>query len=511
MMIMEYTQRAHYIDLIRGICVIGIIFIHTCFYSGGSYVPIWMKSISLLLDVPAFFFISGMTMAYIKKDMIINSFFKLSMVFTLLSIILNGIYHELSLISIMQPLFLTWISVPRFFCCVVGSYWFVPVFACTIIVSSVIIKKFENKISFVILVLLIIYCLSYTGVIKIEAYQFLGSKVEMVLFPAICFLFGYWCQNNIVISSDRKKFACCLFLTACIVYLCCYLYKGNNVLNLQANKFPFALPYIAVSFLSMAIFIFFYDLNRKNKWLEHLGKNAIFYYAGQGVSSSVLYIIQPIIHLSWGGKLIIMFVCNLTMAIIFSEVLRLFYEFVAWGFNYKIMKNINRLAKIIFISIFCLVIFFYQLYKKTDLTLSDIQYLFQYDFSKKSNKMEIVGLSHPENWGSWSDGEKVEFVISNLPLRDLQMIFDVHAFLGGKKMVQNVEISANGEIIGHWHFEKGKPTPNTILNIPAEMINSGIVKLTFDFENPLGPKDLGLSEDRRHLGVGFKTMKIIEK
>lgn len=83
------TQRAPYIDLIRGLCVLGIVFIHTCAHSGSSYVPPQMLWLSLLLDVPAFFFITGMTMAYVQKDILINSLFKLSMVFTLLSFICN--------------------------------------------------------------------------------------------------------------------------------------------------------------------------------------------------------------------------------------------------------------------------------------------------------------------------------------------------------------------------------------------------------------------------------------
>ena len=39
----------------------------------------------------------------------------------------------------------------------------------------------------------------------------------------------------------------------------------------------------------------------------------------------------------------------------------------------------------------------------------------------------------------------------------------------------------------------------------------GILKLGFKFENPLGSKDVGISDDSRKLGVGFKTMYVAEK
>ena len=174
-----------------------------------------------------------------------------------------------------------------------------------------------------------VYTLTFLGYFSIDNYFYFGKKVVMVLFPTACFLFGYWCQNNIVNAPDRKRFAVALFLASCIAFYCCYYYSGNTVFNLQSNKFPFKLPYIVASFLSMAVFIFFYDLKIKNRFFEHLGRNAIFYYAGQGVSSSILFVISPHITLVWGLKLIIMFTINLLLAILVSEFLRLIYLLLA--------------------------------------------------------------------------------------------------------------------------------------------------------------------------------------
>jgi fucose 4-O-acetylase-like acetyltransferase len=49
------TSRDSFIDNARGVAVLSIIFIHTVFWSGYSYVPEWVRTISLFVDVPLFF------------------------------------------------------------------------------------------------------------------------------------------------------------------------------------------------------------------------------------------------------------------------------------------------------------------------------------------------------------------------------------------------------------------------------------------------------------------------
>ena len=52
-------KRNEYIDYLKGIASIGIIAIHTAFWSGQSYTPEWFWNLTLLLDVPFFFYLSG--------------------------------------------------------------------------------------------------------------------------------------------------------------------------------------------------------------------------------------------------------------------------------------------------------------------------------------------------------------------------------------------------------------------------------------------------------------------
>ena len=131
-----------------------------------------------------------------------------------------------------------------------------------------------------------------------------------------------------------------------------------------------------------------------------------------------------------------------------------------------------------------------------------------YTFNSPIEDIEITGLSDVENWGRWSDGNVAEFNFTNLPQQNLTIAFSARPFLGGEKVEQNVAILANDELLTNWHFAKGQSAPDTTLNIFADKIKDGKLKLTFKFEDPMGPKDLGLSNDSRKLGIGFKSMTI---
>lgn len=54
-------KRDLYIDFAKGLATLSIIFIHTAFWSGQFYIPSEFRLISLLIDVPIFFALSGIT------------------------------------------------------------------------------------------------------------------------------------------------------------------------------------------------------------------------------------------------------------------------------------------------------------------------------------------------------------------------------------------------------------------------------------------------------------------
>lgn len=62
LLIFKYImKRDLYIDFAKGFATLAIIFIHTVFWSGQFYVPTELRVLSLLIDVPLFFALSGLT------------------------------------------------------------------------------------------------------------------------------------------------------------------------------------------------------------------------------------------------------------------------------------------------------------------------------------------------------------------------------------------------------------------------------------------------------------------
>lgn len=62
------SQKRNYnIDFLRGIATLWIIVIHTAWWSGTIYLPSWFSNLTLLIDVPVFMFISGISFNYVNS------------------------------------------------------------------------------------------------------------------------------------------------------------------------------------------------------------------------------------------------------------------------------------------------------------------------------------------------------------------------------------------------------------------------------------------------------------
>ena len=137
-------QRNEYIDFLRGIGAVGIIAIHTAFWSGQSYTPPWFWNLTLFLDVPLFFYLSGWGSSYRKS----NIFFVSTLaIFCFISKWSPAYFQGVSDIGDLANNYMFNVSIPGF-CVVAGSIWFMPIYAVVVFVNSVIltlIQKSDNK------------------------------------------------------------------------------------------------------------------------------------------------------------------------------------------------------------------------------------------------------------------------------------------------------------------------------------------------------------------------------
>lgn len=64
-------------------------------------------------------------------------------------------------------------------------------------------------------------------------------------------------------------------------------------------------------------------------------------------------------------------------------------------------------------------------------------------------------------------------------------------------------------MLGKWEFQYISRKPKTTLVVSPKIIDSqGHLNLEFDIKNSISPYDLGLSSDKRKLGIGFVSITI---
>jgi len=328
------SERDHCIDLLRGLCLFCIIFNHTCFNSGTSYVPQAPAEFTMLIDVPALFFVSGMTYCYVGRSILVGNILKLSLSFTLVSILFNFADRSLTWEKIFQPLFLAGFEVPQSFKYLQVSYWFVSVYAIVLIWATVIIQKLKALYPLIAILCLGVYFLHFFMHINLSDLRVLGVNGQMIWFYLAVFLLGYLFREKIWISKYKNLWALVCVIGAVGVYAITYTIDGDFVFKMLLNKFPVRLPYVAISFVSIGLFMWFYKPERKNKILEHIGQNALFYYIAQGVGASLLnyvvdYVSAPILI-----KLALMFLLNLLITALGAEVFKFMYEEIGLGYRW---------------------------------------------------------------------------------------------------------------------------------------------------------------------------------
>jgi len=327
----EKAKRDNYIDFLRGIAAVSIIFIHTCFSSGENYVPEFMKSFSLAIDVPLFFFLSGWASSYqlsfeknifslvgiYKRYVMFLPFFVLALEATAF---FTGQSSGMSLRSLYGNLFFHFLEencLP-----VVGSsMWFMPVYFTVVAIGQFLAHKvFENfsKPKILIFIGAGLLC-SYWGMPF-----FLMSP--RTLFYLFFYFAGMVCKNfRPVRFAEVVLFA--------LVDLTLMQVVGGimewDIGNMQSMKFPPNIIYMLYAFLAISVAVWgrgkLPDLSPDNTFCR-IGRSAILFYFCQGISSSWLCFLLPKIELFWGIKLSLAFVSNLVWTFLLVVLLKNFYR-----------------------------------------------------------------------------------------------------------------------------------------------------------------------------------------
>ncbi|MGX4643840.1 DUF7024 domain-containing protein [Massilia sp. SYSU DXS3249] len=113
------------------------------------------------------------------------------------------------------------------------------------------------------------------------------------------------------------------------------------------------------------------------------------------------------------------------------------------------------------------------------------------------------GLSFTEQWGVWSDGDMVTFEFSEPLPEKFELQLRAHAF--GRNAGPEFVLQVGNE---QRRFTLGAQNEARVF----EMSNpSGASTLIFRVPAAVSPKELGMSDDLRRLGIGITEMRIVPK
>ena len=275
-------KRNNNIDFLRGIATLCIILIHTSFWTGEMYLPAWFKNLTLLVDVPVFIFISGISFSFIKtisKNVIllIKQWKKWIFFILIYSMIILIFYR--SQFSIKD--FICWIVYyfPNLTSLIVvqGSIWFWIMYIKVTTVCSIIIysnnvlekNKDKNLRNLIYIDLLIILMYLYSSLSGTTTY-ILDTRT---LFFSVIYILGYISLNY---KLNFKRTLIYEFITITITCILFYAFK-YRIEDIQNIKFSFSVVYFVLSLISIILFWYLKDrLNIKDKNpINYIGKNAV--------------------------------------------------------------------------------------------------------------------------------------------------------------------------------------------------------------------------------------------
>ncbi len=312
----ERERRDCFIDAAKGLCVLAIIFVHSTFWSGWDYTPLFIKNISLLFDVPMFFFLTGCLLNIKPNIDIIKQISKIIMLFFIPVVVINLLSGHCVLKILVAPLFMSG-AVVRILPAVGGSYWFAPVYVIALIYLLIITRNLNKFWQILTIALIPIYYIySWFGDYSLKGNVF-GVPIQMELFYIWLMLFGF-----LTYKLKTKITWIMLLLIGFISYI-----AFNHTIDgffMQSYKFSVVkLPYFLSSFISIGLLMLLKKpiCNLNSRFLEFLGNKALYFYLSQGISSSVLMDVAKHIHIHWSIKLLICYALNVSLSLVIGYFL----------------------------------------------------------------------------------------------------------------------------------------------------------------------------------------------
>ncbi len=117
------------------------------------------------------------------------------------------------------------------------------------------------------------------------------------------------------------------------------------------------------------------------------------------------------------------------------------------------------------------------------------------------------GWSVPENGFRWTDEHTATFICSlPKPETNLTLNLSFSPFLAGQMKSQRLFFSVNGHNLQNFLLKNDML--NLTIDVPRNYFNEEVQRITFGLPDAISPKDLGVSDDTRTLGIAVRTLSI---
>lgn len=196
-------ERDEKLDFYRGLAILNIVCIHTCFFSGQSYLPDILRTLCLLYDVPILVFLAGRSAQY-RSDFaatfwgLIKIWIEWMFISTLVALgyrLLNG-KSVVTPLQYLQGLFFYPLEVEHlgiFY----QSMWYMQMYVVVVLVAAAL-RELDKRIHFSLIskwafVLFLVIGLAYTSICEKDSF-FVLNRTQLCFLSF--FLMGYFTKAS---------------------------------------------------------------------------------------------------------------------------------------------------------------------------------------------------------------------------------------------------------------------------------------------------------------------------
>ena len=124
----------------------------------------------------------------------------------------------------------------------------------------------------------------------------------------------------------------------------------------------------------------------------------------------------------------------------------------------------------------------------------------------------IRGWSNPEKWGTWTDGDTASVVLTPAyrPKYDFELLIKGQAFLAYNHPSQEIDVFVNGHHVASLKYDLKSNSGVRVVKIPKNLVaaENNHLLIGLNLKNPKSPAELGVSDDRRRLGLGLVSLEL---